>query len=162
MSIERPSPAFAIRSADPTDAAAISALLLQSLPQVVDDPDAPSLDVFKASLQADATRERLAAPAFEHWVAIDTAGLCGFVAMRDRSHLYHLFVREDAQRRGIAQALWATARASHPATTITVNASMNALAFYARLGFRPTTPEQVQHGLRFQPMAWQPADHAQA
>lgn len=155
MSAHAPGAAFAIRAAHAADASAISALLLQSLPQLVDDPDAPSLTAFRSSLQPQATLERLVAPAFEHWVAIDAAGLCGFVAIRERTHLFHLFVREDAQRRGIAQTLWATVRASRPMASFTVNASTNAIAFYARLGFSPTAPEQAAQGLRFRPMALQ-------
>lgn len=43
-------------------------------------------------------------------VAVVDGELAGFVAVRDRSHLFHLFVGKRWHRRGVARALWETAR----------------------------------------------------
>jgi len=72
--------------------------------------------------------------------------LAGFIAVRERSHVYSLYVDSRFHRRGIARRLWETARAAaldaaHPGV-FTVNASNHALPFYAALGFVPTAPTQ--------------------
>ncbi|WP_409935148.1 MULTISPECIES: GNAT family N-acetyltransferase [Comamonas] len=54
-------------------------------------------------------------------------GLCGVAALRDRIHVYHLFVRADAQVQGIGRALWQHARLRSNHSTFTVNASLNAV-----------------------------------
>ncbi|MGJ7918811.1 GNAT family N-acetyltransferase [Massilia sp. LXY-6] len=81
--------------------------------------------------------------------------LAGFIAVRERSHVYSLYVDSRFHRRGIARRLWETAsRAAfgpgHPGA-FTVNASNHAVPFYASLGFVPTAPTQVGI-VRYNPM----------
>lgn len=93
-----------------------------------------------------------------HGLEVDGV-LAGFIAVRERSHVYSLYVDSRFHRRGIARRLWETARASaldpahgakHPGA-FTVNASNHALPFYAALGFVPTAP--TQEGIvRYNPM----------
>lgn len=145
--------AFAIRAAGPADAGKISALLLDLLPALTADPLAEPLSDFRDSLGMPATRARLESPDFACLLAEDAQGVCGHLALRDGSHLYHLFVRADAQGRGIARALWQAVRANHDARRYTVNASLGAVGFYARLGFRASSTVQQASGLRWLPMA---------
>ncbi|TFW31876.1 GNAT family N-acetyltransferase [Massilia horti] len=90
-------------------------------------------------------------------VALIDGELAGFVGMRERSHLFHLFVGKRWQRRGVARRLWDVARqaslASGHTGGFTVNASLYALPVYKALGFVPTAPEQCVRGIRFIPMA---------
>ena len=151
--------AFTIRAAGPADAEEISALLIALLPALVADPLAEPLSDFRDNLDTPATRARLESPDFACLLAEDAQGVCGHVALRDGSHLYHLFVRADAQGRGIAQALWRAVRMGRDAPRYTVNASLGAVGFYERLGFRPAANEQQANGLRWLPMTL-PADDA--
>ena len=83
--------------------------------------------------------------------------IVGFVGVRDNKHLYHLFVANDFQRRGVARRLWTVAReeciaAGNPGT-FTVNSSNNAVAAYERLGFVRSGPTKNDDGVLYNPMA---------
>lgn len=93
-------------------------------------------------------------------VALDGDQLAGFIAIRDNSHLFHLFVGTAWQRQGLARRLWRVARAAAIARggdgNFTVNASNYAVPAYERLGFVRVAPAQCVKGLSFNPMhlAW--------
>jgi ribosomal protein S18 acetylase RimI-like enzyme len=99
-------------------------------------------------------RERIAASYVYHVAEVDGT-LAGFVGMRERSHVYGLYVDARWQRRGIARRLWETARDAalgpgHPGV-FTVNASNYAVQLYEALGFERTAPMQVAI-VRYNPM----------
>jgi GNAT superfamily N-acetyltransferase len=81
----------------------------------------------------------LASERFRYWVAESESSLLGFIALRDGSHLFDLFVSPENQRSGVGRALWqfALAHASSPIAErdITVNASLNAVPVYLAFGF---------------------------
>lgn len=87
---------------------------------------------------------------FVYHAAVSGGELAGFIGMRERSHVFHLFVDTRWQRQGLARRLWETALAAamqpgQPGATpehFTVNASNHAVAFYAALGFERTAPMQ--------------------
>lgn len=84
--------------------------------------------------------------------------LAGFIAVRERRHVYHLFVAEQFHRRGIGRALWEHARAAAMAAgadgVFTVNASNYAVSMYESLGFVRAAPMQCKNGLEFNPMVF--------
>jgi GNAT superfamily N-acetyltransferase len=90
-------------------------------------------------------------------VAQAGAELAGFIAMRERSHLFHLFVDQRWQRQGLARRLWEVAQATAlergPLAAFTVNSSNHALPVYEAFGFVRTAPMQCVKGLYFNPMA---------
>ncbi|MGZ5198499.1 MAG: GNAT family N-acetyltransferase [Telluria sp.] len=82
--------------------------------------------------------------------------LAGFAAVRDLTHLYHMFVDKRWHRQGIATQLWHAVRdgalaAGNPGF-FTVNSSKLAMPVYAAWGFVPTAPLQFVNGLYFTPM----------
>lgn len=82
--------------------------------------------------------------------------LAGFIAVRERQHLYHMFVAKKFHGRGIARALWNVARRAAIVAggdgSFTVNASNYALPVYEAMGFERTAPMQCVNGLYFNPM----------
>lgn len=90
-------------------------------------------------------------------VARAGAELAGFIAMRERSHLFHLFVDRRWQRQGVARKLWTAAQARSlaggPLAAFTVNSSNHAVPVYEAFGFVRTAPMQCLKGLYFNPMA---------
>jgi GNAT superfamily N-acetyltransferase len=78
--------------------------------------------------------------------------LAGFIAIRPPGHLFHLFVAQPFQRRGVARALWCAARGD--AARFTVNASPYAIPVYTAMGFACAGPLACHHGVTFQPMSW--------
>ena len=89
-------------------------------------------------------------------VALVDGVVVGFVAVRDNSHLFHLFVADSHQRRGIARRLWHVAHADAIARggdgAFTVNASNYAVPVYESFGFVRVGPTQFAKGLYYNPM----------
>jgi GNAT superfamily N-acetyltransferase len=77
--------------------------------------------------------------------------------MRERSHLFHLFVDQRWQRQGVARRLWEVAQSAAieggPLAAFTVNSSNFAIPVYEAFGFVRTAPVQCVKGLYFNPMA---------
>ena len=83
--------------------------------------------------------------------------MVGFVAMRDQTHLFHLFVAAVHQRTGIARTLYGNRRdSSHCAPDrslkLAVNSSLNAVPVYRSFGFVPAGAVMQAHGIAFLPM----------
>lgn len=141
-----------VREAVVSDAAEVSRLILDLLGFVVADPSSREGEAFAATVTPAAVAERIAASGFRCWVAEAGGTLAGFIAVRDGSHLYHLFVDARCQRHGVARALWQQARASLPGRTFSVNALLSAVPVYERLGFVRAGPAQTSEGLSFMAM----------
>ena len=142
------------RQAERSDAAAISGLVGDLAHYFLADPSSPDGEPFLATITPDAFSERIAAPNYLHILAEDSIGVCGIVAMRDRSHLYHLFVRSELHNQGIARALWKRAKSVSEGSRFTVNSSLFAVPVYMRLGFSQVGPAQTKNGVAFQPMVY--------
>lgn len=99
-------------------------------------------------------------------VAMIDGEMAGFVAVRDRSHLFHLFVGKRWHRRGVARALWETAREAALGAggdgSFTVNASNFAVPVYEAFGFVRVGPTQCVKGLFFNPMRLAGSDDSAA
>ena len=146
-----------IREARPEDAAAISALI-DSLAHyfLIDPADRASAEPFFRANAPESLAETIREGRIRYHVAERGGELMGTVAVRDDTHLYHLFVAESLHRQGLGARLWETARAGAAARgnpgRFTVNSSLYAVPLYERLGFRPTAAPQRQNGLAFVPM----------
>jgi phospholipid N-methyltransferase/GNAT superfamily N-acetyltransferase len=130
---------FDIRPATPADAGAISALLIALSEKYIAHEFTPS---GREYLLATMATDRIATTmrdGFRYHVAQDEGRIVGVVGVCDGSHLYHLFVAESHQRRGLARELWRTAMAAclelDGLREFTVNSSLHARPFYERLGF---------------------------
>ena len=136
-----------IRPFAPTDIPAAAAVLRCAAETFILHESRPEdAAAFLAEHDAAGLRRNLDA-GFVYHVAVVDGVLAGFVGVRGGTHLFHLFVDEAYQRRGIAVALWQVARAAalapgHPGV-FTVNASNVAVSFYAALGFERTAPMQA-------------------
>lgn len=94
--------------------------------RLLDSMDEPAIGAYLAS-------------GYRYHVAEAAGELAGVVAVRDNRHLYHLFVAERFQGKGLARALWQTAKAAsieagNPGV-FTVNSSRFAVGLYETFGF---------------------------
>ena len=120
------------------------------------DPTGAGAEKFLESVSEQAECEYLASRRYSYLVAEQNGEMVGFIAMRDGTHLFHLFVDIAHQGQGIARALWSLAskRASKAVrvSEFTVNASLNAVPVYVAFGFEPVGASVQAHGITFQPM----------
>lgn len=145
-----------IRPATVADAPAVSSLILSLRHLLTIRPDGQGAEKFLASLEPGPVAVLLADPRFRYYVLEVDGQLAGAVAIRDNSHLYHLFVARPYQGQGLARRLWEFARADAIARgnpgQFTVNSSVYAEPVYRGFGFVPTSPRQEVDGLAFTPM----------
>jgi ribosomal protein S18 acetylase RimI-like enzyme len=144
-----------IRSLVPDDIPAAAALLRRAAEEFILHESTPANGAIFLAEQGEEGMRSFLAKGFIYHVAEVDGELAGFIAVRERSHVYSLYVDKRFHRRGIARALWNVARAAaigpgHPGF-FTVNASNHALPFYASLGFVPTAPTQTGI-VRYNPM----------
>ena len=145
-----------IREATVDDAAAISGLIRPLAEKfiAVDFSPAGARNLL-ASMEPDAVAGYFEL-GYKYHVAEQDGVLAGVVAVRDNSHLYHLFVAEPFQGRGVARRLWQTARdacrrAGNPGS-FTVKSSRFAVVVYRKLGFVESGPPESRDGITCFPM----------
>jgi GNAT superfamily N-acetyltransferase len=145
-----------LRSGTANDADAIASLIASFQSELTDSPDGAGADQYLASVSREAERSYLESERYSYVVAEDEGVLIGFIALRDVSHVFHLFVARQHQRAGVARSLWCAAR-SHARQTaapkqFTVNSSLLAVPVYRSFGFEPTGEVVSVRGISFLPM----------
>jgi GNAT superfamily N-acetyltransferase len=144
------------RAGSLADAEAIASLIASFQSELTDDPSGAGAEEFLASVSVQAEREYLASTRYRYLLAYSGSQLAGFIAIRDGSHLFHLFVERAHQRQGIARLLWQ--RALHELCVpgndgaFTVNSSLSSVPVYQAFGFVPAGSLQSMHGISFVPM----------
>lgn len=145
-----------IRRGTPSDAGSVAALIASFQSQLTDDPTGLGAAQYLASVSEDAERQYLHSARYVYFVAEEGHSLLGFIAIRDGTHLFHLFVARSHQRAGIATRLWQAAQEAASChgglATFTVNSSLNAVPVYEAFGFRPAGAVVSVHGISFLPM----------
>lgn len=148
-----------IRPATVADARAIGSLIMDLLPFLTVHPDGQGAEQFIANVGIEAQRRYLAQHSFRYHVALRGDELLGVVAVRDNTHLFHLFIKESLHGQGLGRRLWELARDDAMARgnpgNFTVKAAGRAAGWYERLGFVQEA-ERIEHdGIVDVPMRWQ-------
>jgi GNAT superfamily N-acetyltransferase len=111
---------------------------------------------FLASITPAAIAGYIADPRISCQVAVKGESLVGVIALRDTSHVHHLFVNPSFHRQGIAAMLWEQAQvcAIKAGNTqgFTVRSSVYAVPVYERFGFRQSGDHAEKDGIAFVPM----------
>ena len=93
---------------------------------------------------------------YHYQLAFKNNVLVGVVGLRERRHLFHLFVAANLQRSGLGQKLWflawSHAIANGSDGNFTVNAAVHAVEFYKKLGFVATEGPRERSGVIDVPM----------
>jgi GNAT superfamily N-acetyltransferase len=144
------------RTGSPVDAEVIAGLIASFQSELTDDPSGAGAEEFLASVSLRAEREYLASERYRYFVAYSDSQLAGFIAIRDGSHLFHLFVDRAYQRQGLGRLLWQQALREmctpNSEGVFTVNSSLSAVPVYRSFGFVPADSRQSVHGISFLPM----------
>ncbi|CAN7174505.1 GNAT family N-acetyltransferase [Pseudoduganella sp. LjRoot289] len=141
-----------IRKAMREDAVAISALINDLMPFMTLAPDGAGAEQFILSMSQGAVERYAIGAEYQYWTGWVDGDLAGVVALRNGTHLYHLFVARRFHGQGLARQLWRTARAAASGPAMTVNASLCALPVYEHFGFVATGARVEEHGIAYVPM----------
>lgn len=149
-----------LRVAVAADASAISELINSLMPYMTLHPDARGAEEFIQGMAVPAIESYVTAPNYFYQMGLVDGELAGVIAMRDGSHVFHMFVAEKYQGRGVARQMWQAA-SEHALRTgnragFTVNASRIAVPVYRRFGFFTVGALIEQHGIAYQPMRMRP------
>lgn len=151
-----------VRHAVPTDADRISRLIRSVAGSCTINPAGDGAELFFSSISAQAIGGYIANADFLYLLGLFGDTLAGVVAVRDARHLFHLFVAPIFQKEGIGTALVLRAielsQAVSPSEIFTVNSSLPAVPFYARLSFQQHGPGVEENGVAFVPMQLATAD----
>lgn len=145
-----------IRPAVIDDAPAISALV-RALAEEFIVPDFTEAAAKRLLEEMDtASIRKYIASGCRYHVAEEGGKIIGAVAVKENGHLFHLFVSKGFQGRGIASALWETAKGASLAAgnpgRFTVNASLAAVGVYEKLGFVRQSEPVRKSGIIYVPM----------
>lgn len=86
-----------IRPGVPGDSARVAELIASFQPQLTLEPSGVGAEQYLASVSEDSERAYLGSHRYAYIVAEHGRVLAGFIAVRDRSHVFHLFVATQYQ-----------------------------------------------------------------
>ncbi|MEC5385038.1 GNAT family N-acetyltransferase [Uliginosibacterium sp. H3] len=142
-----------VRAGIGQDAETISALVMQSRYSFFAHPDGRGTKAFMLAASPDAIRQYLLGERHAYLVAELDDTVIGAFGVRDRRHIFHLFIAEEVRGQGIARLLWQNGRDRLlDAGDVTVNASLSAVAMYERFGFFVAGEQVERNGVVFVPM----------
>ena len=145
-----------IRAAVVGDSESISKLICKLSVKFITTEFSSQGREFLLSTMTPDTIEKHMQSGYRYHVAEMGSKLVGVVAVRDNTHLYHLFVAEQYQRQGIAKKLWQLAMeeclSNGNRGEFTVNSSEYALGVYKHFGFVAQPGSRVRNGVVFFPM----------
>jgi len=91
-----------------------------------------------------------------YYKAMEQGEVVAVVGVRDNAHLYHLFVKEEYQGRGLAIQLWELVKneclSQGNSGVFTVNSAVNAAQLYRKLGFIDQSEIRERGGIKDIPM----------
>ena len=145
---------MSIRKAKIDDALEIKALISSLSHFYLENKSSPMPAWFLKTLDVSEFERRLTNDWFTNFVYVDGNDIVGYISMRGGCHLFHLFVAEDHQRKGISKELWHYAISGLKANVYTLRSSIYAVPVYKRFGFIASGAAEVKEGICFQPMKW--------
>jgi ribosomal protein S18 acetylase RimI-like enzyme len=140
-----------IRNATHDDIKKMQNMVL-SLVHLVCDETIP--DWFADTLSEKSFFTRISSDDFEHFIYEINNNIVGFIAIKNDEHIYHLFVDQAYQGRGIAKALWQHTKSQSSSSRFSVNSSIFAVDIYKAFGFQEIGEIQNHNGVVFQQMKY--------
>ncbi len=107
---------------------------------------------FLKTLELSEFEQRLSSDEFANFVYLDNNSIAGYISIKGKNHLYHLFVGERHQGKGISKKLWNYAISNIASDHYTVRSSVYAVPVYKKFGFRESGPLESKDGISFQAM----------
>lgn len=145
-----------IRNARTNDAQLISDLIVGAAQYFNTHESSKLAEWFLKSITPNAIENYINDPKYNYLVAHLDQTLVGVIAIRESTHIHHLFVDPKAHRNGIAARLWERAKSdalnAGNNKAFFVRSSEYAVPVYEKFGFRVTGDRQEKDGIAFIPM----------
>lgn len=146
---------FSIRAITRDDLSDVSQICMAAfMGSVASGLSEEGIGTFKCIAAADSFAERMDGDNVI-LVACSGAQIQGVIELKEGRHIAMLFVRPDAQGKGIGRKLMAAVRPWCRTATVTVSASLTSVSAYEQFGFQCTGEPGEIAGLKYQPMEWQ-------
>ncbi|WP_345416754.1 GNAT family N-acetyltransferase [Halioxenophilus aromaticivorans] len=143
---------MSVRRANADDIPQLAELVSSLAGFYLDDPNTELPAWFKETISEPAFEARIKSQDYVNILYENAGRVEGYAALKDGSHLYHLFVAKSQQRTGIATLLWRSLLTYCHADLVTVRSSMYAVPVYERFGFTVERPAGLKDGIAFQPL----------
>jgi len=141
-----------IREASKDDARNICELVTSLSHYYLDEGQGDLPEWFLSTLRVNEFERRLKSDENHNLVYEVRNRIVGYISMNENGHLYHLFVSEQYQGKGIARELWNEITRKCKSSRYTVRSSLYAVPVYKAFGFNEAGPAGVKDGMHFQPM----------
>jgi GNAT superfamily N-acetyltransferase len=145
-----------IRKARTEDAPQISELIFRVAHYFASSASGEVAPWFLESITPSAIADNINDSKFNYLVGLVGQALAGVLAVRDTTHVHHLFVAPEFHRKGLAAKLWERAKADALASGnkegFWVRSSEFAVPVYERFGFRVIGARAEKDGIAFIPM----------
>jgi ribosomal protein S18 acetylase RimI-like enzyme len=140
-----------IKEAQTLDALRLSQLTHELTPYIFEE-EVPKW--FEEELSKESFEKRILSTEYEHFVYVQENKIVGFIAIKDKNRLFHLFVDSRYHKKGIAKALWHYIKEQFDVSNMSVNASLYAIKTYESFGFIANGEQSEYLGLTYQPMKY--------
>ncbi|MDD2698328.1 MAG: GNAT family N-acetyltransferase [Arcobacteraceae bacterium] len=140
-----------IRKANSFDAQKLSQLT-NGLTSYIFEKETPQW--FKEELLEESFKERILSDDYAHFAYVQENKIVGFIAIKNKNRLFHLFVDSKHHKKGIAKELWNYIKAHYDVSNMSVNASLYAIKTYEAFGFKINGEQSEYLGLKYQPMSY--------
>jgi len=107
---------------------------------------------FEDELSKENFEKRISSTEYEHFLYVQENKIVGFIAIKNKNQLFHLFVDKKYHKKGIAKELWNFIKEYFDVSNMSVNASLYAIKTYESFGFKINGEEKEYLGLKYQPM----------
>lgn len=107
---------------------------------------------FSETLTESAFLDRISNAEYQNLVYEVQGKVVGYLALKGNSHLYHLFVSESHQGKGISRSLWQHVLNECKTEKYTLRSSLFAIPIYQKFGFRVVGEAGEKDGIGFQSM----------
>lgn len=143
---------MSIRIAVESDVHQIADLVASLSHFYLDEPGKELPVWFRESITEVAFAARVPSLEYLNFVYEEVGVLLGYISIKGGSHLYHLFVAEVFQGRGISRLLWLQAKERSQSKSFSLRSSLYAVPVYKRFGFVESGSVGTKDGISFQPM----------
>ncbi|MBI1425724.1 MAG: GNAT family N-acetyltransferase [Gammaproteobacteria bacterium] len=143
---------MSIRPANETDVPQIAVLVKSLAHYYLNDPSRELPSWLNNTLTYEAFADRISSSEYLNFVYEEAGTIVGYISINRNGHLYHLFVAEQSQGKGISRLIWEHAKQYCECVCFSVRSSLYAIPVYKRFGFCETGPVGTKDGVSFQPM----------